>query len=66
MKFSDDKMISDENGVKELGREYFILSLYLLLRHLAKYYVFTKDHYEIFKEFVIRFHEKWREKKDEN
>ena len=63
--FKDDKVISDENGVKELGREYFILSLYLLLRHFAKYYVFTKDQYEIFKKFVIRPLERWREKKDE-
>lgn len=27
--FKDDKMINEDNGVKELGREYFILSVYL-------------------------------------
>ncbi|MGH9979920.1 MAG: HNH endonuclease family protein [Nitrososphaeraceae archaeon] len=61
--FKDDTMITDKNGVKELVREYFILSLYLLLRHLTNYYVFTKEQYGIFKEFVIHFHKRWRERK---
>ena len=40
--FKDDSMIDAENGMKEFKREYVIISFYLLLRHLKKYYVFDK------------------------
>jgi len=61
--FKDDPMIDEQNGVKELRREYFVISVYLLLRHLANYYVFTKKEYSIFKDFVVQFHERWLERK---
>lgn len=61
--FKDDPIVDERNGVKELRIEYFILSLYLLLRHLTNYYVFTNNEYEIFRDFVTKFHKRWREKK---
>ena len=57
MKSSNDKMISDENGVKE----FYSFSVFAL-KTFGEVLSFTKDQYAIFKEFVILFHEK-REKK---
>ncbi len=60
--FKDDPMIDDRNGVKELRREYFVISMYLLLRHLIRYYAFTKERHPDFRAFVQAFHERWRQK----
>jgi hypothetical protein len=59
--FRDDPALDQENGVKELKIEYFIISVVMLVRHLRKYYAFTKDRYETFRRFVIAFHQRWRE-----
>jgi hypothetical protein len=61
--FKDDPMIDDQNGVKELGREYFVISAYLLLRHLANHYVFAKKEHLIFKDFVVEFHKRWLDRR---
>ena len=37
--FQDDSMLDEYNGIKELSVEYFIISTYLLIAHLSKYYV---------------------------
>lgn len=58
--FKDDPAIDEKNGVKELNREYFIISVVMLVRHLRKYYAFTKDHHEPFRRFIIGFHERWK------
>lgn len=59
--FKDDPMIaSGEGGIKELRIEYFIISVYLLLRHLLKYYVFDKAEQEMFRGFAIAFHQRWK------
>ena len=56
--YKDSSMIDEKNGVKYLRKDYYILSLYILLRHLKKYYVFEENEYKIFdkfsKEFYIR------------
>lgn len=57
--FKNDSMIDNNSGVKELKIEYFIISLYLLLKHLNQYYVFDDNEKRIFKSFVIYFHERW-------
>jgi len=57
--FKDDPMIDETSGVQELKTEYFVISFYLLLRHLDAYYVFGRDQYEIFKEFVRSFFQRW-------
>jgi hypothetical protein len=58
--FQDDPALDEENGVKELKIEYFIVSVVMLVRHLRKYYVFNKDHHELFRRFVTAFHERWK------
>jgi hypothetical protein len=57
--FKDDEMIDDNSGMKELKTEYFIISVYLLLRHLQKYYVFDEEVKTLFHDFVIDFHDRW-------
>jgi len=57
--FATDPMLDGE-GLKELRVEYFIISIYLLLRHLRRYYVFDAAERELFRKFVIDFHERWR------
>jgi hypothetical protein len=61
--FKDDSMIDEENGMKEFKREYVIISFYLLLRHLKKYYVFDKKEEDIFNNYLDYFYERWTEKK---
>jgi len=58
--FKDDPMVLKNGYVQELKVEYFILSLYLLLRHLDTYYAFGRDKYEIFKNFVYGFYQRWK------
>lgn len=58
--FKDDPILSDTNGLKEFRIEYFVISVYLLVRHLAKYYVFDKREHEVFRNFVLAFHERWK------
>jgi len=53
--FKNDPMVEEDNGngeVRELNREYFIISVYLLLRHLKKYYVLSEKEKSFFREFV--------------
>jgi len=58
--FKDDPLVIKNSGVQELKVEYFIVSLYLLLRHLDTYYVFGKEQYPIFREFVSAFYQRWK------
>jgi len=58
--FKDDPMLDDENGLKEFRIEYFVISVYLLLRHVARYYVFDSVEKQLFRDFVLHFHERWR------
>ncbi|MBL7106382.1 MAG: DUF262 domain-containing protein [Phycisphaerae bacterium] len=69
--FKNDPMLDDEeeneNGeIRELNREYFIISVYLLLRHLKKYYVLSDKEKVFFREFVLDFHMRWREKHEDD
>lgn len=63
--FKDDPMISQNGGMKEFRIEYFIISVYLLLRHLLRYYVFDEAERRLFHDFVIDFHGRWRTGKRE-
>ena len=58
--FKDDPMVDEKSGMKELRIEYFIISVYLLLRHLLTYYVFDDAEKALFHEFVVDFHGRWR------
>jgi len=63
--FKNDPMLADGNGtVKELSIEYFIVSTYLLLRHLRKSYVFDASEKELFHEFIVDFHRRWQDRRE--
>lgn len=65
--FKDDPMLAEENGcIKELRTEYFIISLYLLLRHLRKYYVFGDAERKNFRDFTYSLHTRWKEHPEED
>lgn len=64
--FKDNSMVDENNGMKELKVEYFIISVYLLLRHLRKYYVFDEVEKNIFHDFVIDFHSRWSRRTEED
>jgi len=58
--FKGDPIIDEENGVKELKREYLIISLYMLVRHLRMHYVMTEDLKSAIYKYFLSFHERWR------
>lgn len=64
--FQNDPMVKTGGTVKELKTEYFIISLYLLVRHLRKNYVIGADEKRLIFEFAIHFHERWRSNQKEN
>jgi hypothetical protein len=49
-------MIDSKNGVKYLKKDYFVLSLYILLRYLKKHYVFEQTEHKLFDEFSKKFY----------
>jgi hypothetical protein len=57
--FKDDPLVAQGEGMKEFRVEYFIVSAYLLLRHLLAYYVFADAERALFREFMLDFHERW-------
>ncbi len=62
--FKEDPMMANGGtGVKELKIEYFIISIYLLLRHLLKFYVWDKAERALFLAFTHDFHQRWSEGK---
>lgn len=63
--FKDDSMFDDNNGIKELSREYIILTFYFLIRHLKTYYVIDEKEKAIIKEFFFTFYQRWN-KADQN
>jgi hypothetical protein len=58
--FQDDPMVDKNSGVRELSVEYFIISVYLLIRHLRSHYVIDEEIKETIREFVYYFHERWK------
>lgn len=65
--FKLDPMIDETSGIKELNTEYFIISTYLLLRYLMKYYAFTKDKHKIFSDFIIsEFYPRWSSRSEDD
>ena len=53
-------MLDEKAGIKELSVEYFIISIYLLIRHLCKFYVVDDNSKNIIKNFVYDFHSRWK------
>jgi len=65
--FKDDPMIANGNGaIRELGTEYFIISTYMLLRHVVRYYVFGEEERNLFHDFVIDLYQRWRNRREED
>jgi len=58
--FKDDPMLDAISGIKELSVEYFIISIYLLIRHLHKYYVIDANTKLNIREFIYNFHTRWK------
>jgi 5-methylcytosine-specific restriction endonuclease McrA len=58
--FKDDPMLDVKSGIKELSVEYFIISIYLLIRHLHKYYVIDEATKTAVNEFIYDFHTRWK------
>ena len=63
--FKDDPMYDNNSGIKELSREYIIVSLYMLIRHLKNHYVFGEKEKTLFKKFFYKFYERW-DRQDQN
>jgi hypothetical protein len=57
--FENDPMYDEENGIKELGREYLTISLYFLIRHLQQSYVIGDKEKELIRKFYYAFHARW-------
>jgi len=58
--FKDDPMLDPKSGIKELSVEYFIISIYLLIRHLRKYYVIDEKMRKVVREFIYYFYKRWK------
>ena len=59
--FKGDPIIKGGGVVQELGTEYFVVSVYLLLRHVRNLYVFGGAEGDLFRRFVLDFHARWKE-----
>jgi len=58
--FKNDPMFDEENGIKELSREYLIISFYLLIRHLKKHYAIGNTEQNLINKFFFAFYERWK------
>ena len=62
--FKGDLMVDESSGMREFSIEYFIISIYLLLRHIDAHYVFDKKEENLLHEFVISFHGRWKSERN--
>lgn len=65
--FVEDKAAKDGGVVPELKTEYFIISIYLLVSHLAQHYVIDAAARKALRRFTREFHSRWKnfdERKD--
>ena len=58
--------VTDGYGMRELQAEYVIISLYLLLRHLRKHYVFAEQEKRLFRAFTIWFDRRRRDRREDD
>ena len=58
--FKDDPMLDKQSGIKEFSIEYFVISIYLLIRHLNQYYVIDDKTKKTIREFIYYFHTRWK------
>lgn len=60
--FKRDQLVEQGEGMKEFRVEYFIISVFLLIRHLSRLYLFREEQRQWFYEFVMDFYNRWKEK----
>ena len=58
--------VVDGRGIPELREEYVIVSIFQLLRHLRRFYVFKGDEQKIFRDFTIWFDARRRNGKEDD
>ena len=58
--FKDDSILDENNGIKEFSTEYFIISIYMLVRHLRMHYALDDSIKENVKDFVYDFYKRWK------
>lgn len=58
--FKNDPMLDEVSGIKEFSVEYFIISIYIFIRHISLHYVVDDVVGETIKEFIYSFHERWK------
>ena len=58
--FKDDSMLDENNGIKEFSTEYFIISIYMLVRHLRMHYALDDSIKVYVKNFVYAFYKRWK------
>jgi 5-methylcytosine-specific restriction endonuclease McrA len=58
--FKGDPMLTDGGTIKELSREYFMLSFFGLLRHVRKAYAINDDVKKHLRSFFDVFYQRWR------
>lgn len=65
--FENDPIYDENNGIKELGREYLTISLYFLIRHLRLNYVIDDKEKDLIRRYFYAFHERWsRDDQEDN
>lgn len=62
--FERDPLVQQGEGMKQFRVEYFIVSVYLLLRHIRSHYVFRGEQRQWFYDFVVDFYDRWRSRED--
>ncbi len=58
--FFDDPMLNEGGKIQELKREYFLLSFYLLIRHVSAHYVVDGEIKNSLRSFFDEFYARWR------
>ena len=64
--FRADPAVDEDNGVKELNIEYFIISMVMLVRYLRRNYAFLPEHHKHFRDFTYEFHRRWKLHSDDD
>lgn len=62
--FKNDPIKDNKNGIKEFNVEYFIISFYLLIRHLRKHYIVDNSLKSHINSFMHEFYYRWRHASD--
>lgn len=64
--FKNDTVIDNDSGMRELSREYVVISFYLLIKHLRQNYAFGENEKTLVHDFLVKdFYPRWS-KSDES